>query len=91
MRVYIPFFLPEVQFLHKGAGFVFPSFYWLLQGINDLRHFAFFLCFLGEDDRIDCFLYRLDILHLLLFVLLGAVLVEIDNPEIIDIIDHGFE
>ena len=43
-------FLPIVQFLDEGTGFVFSAQYGLLQGLDDVRFFVFEFGFLGEDD-----------------------------------------
>ena len=52
MRIYVPLFLPRLQFLHESTGFVLSSLHGLLEGLNDGRNPAFLFGFFGEDNRI---------------------------------------
>lgn len=45
-------FLPIVQFMDEGSGFILSTQYGLLQGLDNERFFVFQFGFLGEDDRI---------------------------------------
>ena len=89
-------FLPIVQFLDEGTGFVFSAQYGLLQGLDDVRFFVFEFGFLGEDEGIrDVGIRRrkwcniLDLFGLGMSVG-GVVFVEVDHSEIVDVIDHCF-
>lgn len=52
MGVDIVVVLPRLQFLYKGAGFVFSTDDGFLEGLNDGGDFMLLMGFLGEDDRI---------------------------------------
>ncbi len=101
----VALFLPLVELLDKGAGFVAAAIDRLLQGAQDVLLFALLLGFLGEDDRIGNVRMtfgrnRRRIFHgrnILTggfgfaggFLLGGVVFVDIDDAKIIDVCYHS--